>query len=181
MILLILGVLLWAGVHMFKRLAPDVRAKMGDKAKGPIALALVVSIVLMVIGYRMAEGAVLWGRSSMLAGINNLLVLAGFYLFAVSGMKTGLARWIRHPQLTGFAIWAVGHLLVNGDVPSFVLFGGLLVWALAEMALINRAVPDWVRPDPVPVKKEAMAAVGGVLVFGVVAMIHLLLGYNPFG
>lgn len=181
MILLILGVLLWAGAHLFKRLAPEARAKMGDKAKGPIALALLASVVLMVVGYRMADGAVFWGRSPMLAGINNLLVLAGFYMFAVSGMKTGLARRIRHPQLTGFALWAVGHLLVNGDMPSFILFGGLLIWALAEMALINRAEPGWVRPDPVPVKKEAMAAVGGVVVFGVVAMIHLLLGYNPFG
>lgn len=181
MTLLILGVALWWAAHLFKRLAPGPRSRMGDKAKGPVALALLVSVVLMVIGYRGAGGAVFWGRSPALAGINNLLVLAGFYLFAVAGLQTRVARMIRHPQLTGFSLWAVGHLLVNGDVPSFVLFGGLLIWALVEIAVINRAVPDWEPPAPAPAKKEAMALVGGVAVFAVVALIHTWLGYNPFG
>ena len=58
MIWLILGVALWWGAHFFKRVAPDVRASLGDPGKGAVALALLVSIVLMVIGYRAADGAV---------------------------------------------------------------------------------------------------------------------------
>ncbi len=181
MIWLILGVALWWAAHLFKRVAPEARARMGEKGKGPVALALLVSIVLMVIGYRMADGAVYWGRSPAMTGINNLLVLGAFYLFAASGMKTRVTRATRHPQLIGFSLWAVAHLLVNGDVPSFVLFGGLLVWALVEMAVINRAVPDWAPPPPVPVRKEIMAVVGAFVVFVVVGLIHWWLAYNPFG
>ena len=48
-----------------------------------------------------------------------------------------LSARIRHPQLTGFKTWAVAHLLVNGDVASFVLFGGLLAWAVVAVILIN--------------------------------------------
>jgi len=59
-LILILGVALWSGAHLFKRLAPERRAAMGDAAKGPVALALVLSIVLMVIGYRWAEPVWLW-------------------------------------------------------------------------------------------------------------------------
>ena len=62
-------------------------------------------------------------------------MLIAFYLFAASGMKTRVTAMTRHPQLIGFSLWAVAHLLVNGDLPSLVLFGGLLVWALVEMAL----------------------------------------------
>ena len=180
MILLVLGVLLWAGAHFFKRIAPAQRAAMGDRGRGPIALALFASILLMIFGYRMADGAFYWGRSPALTGVNNLLMLVSVYLFAAAGMKTRAARMMRHPQLTGFALWCVAHLLVNGDTPSFVLWGGLLIWALLEMAVINRA-ETWTPPEPVPARKEVMAVVGTVVVFGAIAAIHTWLGYSPFG
>ena len=120
--------------------------------------------------------------SAPLKGINNLLVLVAFYLFAADGMKTRIARRMRHPQLTGFAIWAFAHLLPNGDLPSFVLFGGLLLWALVEMAVINRAQPDWHPPQgDVPARKDVFALLGAVVVMLVVGLIHAWLGYNPFG
>lgn len=178
---LILGLILWAGAHFFKRLAPGPRAAMGDAGKGAVAVVSVAGIVLMVIGYRMADGTVFWGRHPAIAGINNLLVLLAIYLFAVSGMKTALARRMRHPMLAGVKAWALGHLLVNGDVPSFVLFGGLLAWAVAEVIVINRTVPDWTPPPPAPIAKEVIAVVATVVLFGVIALIHTWLGYPVFG
>jgi uncharacterized membrane protein len=181
MLLLILGVLLWAAAHLFKRLAPAKRAEMGDKAKGMVALALLASIVLMVIGFRMADGAVLWGRHPATVGINNLLNLLAVYLFAASGMKTWITSKIRHPQLTAIKAWAVAHLLVNGDMPSFVLFGGLLAWAVVEVILINRQTDD-VRPaGPFETRKEIIAAGASVVVFGLIAWAHYLFGYPAFG
>lgn len=181
MLILILGVVLWWVPHLWKRVAPDHRARFGDKGKGIVTGVLILSVVLMIWGYRVAEGPVWWGPTPALKGINNLLILLGIYLFAAAGMKTGITRRIRHPQLTGFALWAFAHLLVNGDLPSLVLFGGLLAWALVSMSLINRAAPDWTPPHPVPVRKEAMAIAGTLIVFGVVGLIHTWLGYNPFG
>lgn len=179
MLILILGVALWWAAHLSKRLAPGLRARLG---RGGVAGLLALSVVLMIFGYRMADGPWWWGASAPLKGINNLLVLAAFYLFAAAGMKTRITARMRHPQLTGFALWAFAHLLPNGDLPSFVLFGGLLVWALVEMAVINRAQPVWTPPaGPFPVRKEVMAAVGAVLVLLVVGLIHRWLGYNPFG
>lgn len=181
MLILILGVVLWWAAHLFKRVAPERRAAMGDRGRGLVAGLLLASVLLMVWGYRVAAGAVYWGPSPALVGINNLLVLAAFYLFAAAGMKTRVTARMRHPQLTGFALWAAAHLLVNGDTPSFVLFGGLLLWALAEMAVINRA-QVWTAPaGPFPARKEAMAAVGAVLAMLVVGLIHGWLGYWPFG
>src|SRR6056297_1454775 len=141
MAILILGVALWWAAHLFKRVAPDARARLGDGGKGLMAILVVGSVVLMVIGYRQAGGAVFWGPSAPMVGINNLLMVLAFYCYAASaakGAKIWLGTKLRHPQLTGFSIWAVAHLLVNGDVRSFVLFGGLLAWALVEVALINK-------------------------------------------
>ena len=183
MVLLILGVALWFGAHEFKRIAPDARAKMGEeKGKGPVALALLVSIVLMVIGYRMAQGAVFWGRSPMLTGLNNLLMLASFWLFAAAGMKTWITTKIRHPQLTGFILFCAAHLLVNGDVESLILFGGLLAWAVVAIVWINAQSPAWepVSPAPEP-KTEIRPLVGGLVVMVIVMLIHNWIGPRPWG
>lgn len=180
--LMLLGLLLWVDAHLFRRILPRQRAQLGSKGRGLVAVTLLVGVVLMVVGYRAASGPVWWGAGAALKGVNNLMVLAGFYLFAADGMKTWAGRRLRHPQLTGFALWSAGHLLVNGDLPSVILFGGLTLWALVEIAVINRQEPGWAPvPAPLNPRKEAMALVGAVLVYGVVGLIHAQLGPNPFG
>lgn len=181
MSLLILGLILWVAAHLFKRVAPERRAAMGDKGRGPIALALLISLALMVIGYRMADTAVFWGRSPALAGVNNLLMLLSVYMFAAAGAKTALARKMRHPMLGGVKVWALAHLLINGDLASLVLFGGLLGWAVVEMILINRAEPDWTPPPVAPRSKEITAIIATVVVYALAVAIHYALGYPTFG
>ncbi|WP_435310716.1 NnrU family protein [Primorskyibacter sedentarius] len=181
MFLLILGVLLWVAAHFFKRAAPDLRASLGEKGKGMVALALFVSVVLMVFGYRMADGAVFWGRHPATVGINNLLVLVAIYMMSPAPKKGKLLAGMRHPMLTGFALWAVAHLLVNGDMPSFILFGGLLVWAIAEIVVINRAEPDWTPPVPGPISKDFIFIGASIVLLLVIGYIHGLLGYPVFG
>ena len=181
MLVLVIGVLLWSLAHLFKRIAPGPRAKMGDGGKGLVALGSIVGIVLMVIGYRMADGAVYWGRSPALVGINNLLMLFSVYLFAASGMKTWITSKIRHQMLTGAKIWALAHILVNGDIPSFVLFGGILAWAVIEVILINKQAKPAKNTGPFPVGKEIGAIVGTLIVYGAIAGIHTWLGYQTFG
>ena len=180
MTLLIAGVLLWSGAHLFPRLAPDTRARMGGAGKGLIALLLVVSVVLMVLGHRAAPFTPLWEPPAFLRHVNNLLVLLAFWLFFVGRTKGTMAARIRHPQLTAVKAWAVAHLLVNGDAASMVLFGGLLAWAVAEVIVINRSEP-WDRPAGVSVRGDLIAAGIGLAAFAIAAGIHVWLGVNPFG
>lgn len=182
MVLLVLGVILWSAAHLAKRLWPGFHASLGASERPMVAAALILSVILMIIGYRSADATIWWAATPMLKGINNLLVLVAFYLFAASGAKSRLGVRLRHPQLIGFSLWAVAHLLTNGDLPSLVLFGGLLVWALAEIVLINRAQPHWTPPTrPIPVRKEWTTAAAAIAVFLVVGLIHGWIGPNPFG
>lgn len=180
-ILLIAGLLLWTGAHYWKRLSPSSRAGFGEKGKGIVAGLVILSIVLMVLGYRGADGPVWWGRSGALVGINNLLMILAFYLYAASGAKTWITTKVKNPQLTGFKIWAVAHLLVNGDLASFVLFGGLLAWAVGQVIILKRTGEPWTPPHPVPVKKEVTAIIATVVVVVVVMGIHYALGVTPWG
>ena len=185
MTILILGLLLWWAAHLTKRLAPGVRAglqdKMGDASKGLFAVLILLSVVLMTLGYQRYTGTFFWGRNAALVGINNLLMLLAVYLYAASGLKTRITGVIRHPQLTGFKAWAVAHLLVNGDTASFILFGGLLAWAVVEVIVINRQTERHAPPDSYPASNEIKAIVGTLVVFAVISGVHIWLGYNPFG
>ncbi|MCC6006383.1 MAG: hypothetical protein JJU40_01750 [Rhodobacteraceae bacterium] len=180
-LILVLGVVLWSGAHLFKRLAPARRAAMGEAGKGAVAVGILAGIVAMVIGYRAADPVWLFFEPRFLTHINNLLVLLGFYLFAVSGLQTGLARRIRHPQLSGVKAWALAHLLVVGTIQGVILFGGLLAWAVVSVILINRAQRSWTPPPPAPLWKEGAAVVVALVATAVVGWIHAWLGPWPFG
>lgn len=180
MVLLILGVLLWSLAHLFKRLAPGPRARMGDRGKGLVALALVLSVVLMVIGYRGADFVPVYAPLPGMGHLNNLLMLVAIFLFGVGGTKGWLYPRMRHPMLTGMLLWSVAHLLVNGDLASIILFGGLGLWSVVQMMVINAAGP-WPRPtNGRGLKGDAMNAVGTLVLLAVIATVHAWLGHPVF-
>ena len=180
MIWLILGLALWVGAHFFKRLAPGARAAMGERGKVLVAVLSLLAVVLMVLGYRAAEWVPVYTPLPGMGHANNTLMLVSLFLFGVGGTKGTLYPKIRHPMLWGVVVWAVAHLLVNGDQASLVLFGGMGLWALVSMLLINRAEP-WVAPsNGRGIKGDAMNLVGTVVLLGIIAMIHQWLGHPVF-
>ena len=180
MTILIAGLALWIAAHWFKRALPDVRARLGDKGKGLVALALVAAVVLMVIGYRAAEVVPVYNPMAGMGHANNALMLIALFLYAVGGTKGTLYPVMRHPMLWGTVIWAGAHLLVNGDQASIVLFGGIGLWALISILLINRA-QSWTPPtNGRGIKGDLMAVVGVVVLMGVAAWIHAWLGHPIF-
>ena len=182
MMMLTSGVLLWSGAHLLKRIAPDARDRLGHAGRPLIALLLLGSLVLMTWGYQQANPSVWWGRQTVWVGVNNLLIYLGFYCIAGSWVRARVAGVIRHPQLTAIKLWAVAHLLVNGDSPSLVLFGGLLAWAVAEVILINKNDGKLPLSKPQPALLREMAAIAITLtLYGVVAYVHGALGYPVHG
>ncbi len=178
---LILGVLLWGVSHEFKRLAPDLRASMGNAGKGLVAVGSLVALWLMVKGYKAAEPTPLWQLGDWATYLNNLLMVPAVALMGVGKSKSRLRGMIRHPMLTGLLVWVVAHLLVNGDLPSLVLFGGLGVWAVLSMRMINRAEPDYVPYTEGSVKGDIRLAVITIVLFALIGGVHTWLGVNPFG
>ncbi len=177
---LIIGIALWYLAHLFKRLAPGLRANMGDKGKGLVALGLLAGIVLMVIGYRSAAVIPVYAPVPGMGHLNNLLMVVAVFFFFAGQAGGVVASKLRHSMLTGTLIWAVGHLLVNGDLASILLFGLLGLWAILAMLLINRGDGPWTPPTPGPVSKDLRAGLIALIVFAGIAAIHWWLGYNPF-
>jgi uncharacterized membrane protein len=139
------------------RLRDTLVARLGaGPYRGAFALASVLGIAWMIYAYRHAPAVPLWGLLLALRPAAYVLVFIAF-LFAVIGIATpsptrvgmesklaqgpdvarGIVRITRHPFLWGVALWALAHLVVNGDVASFILFGSLLVLALGGTAAID--------------------------------------------
>lgn len=185
MTLLLLGLVIWSAAHLFKAAAPAVRAALTARlgagpSKGVVAAAIGVGLLLMIVGYRAAPFAPVWTPPAWTVHLNNLLMLVAVAVFGM-GMSKGRARaWLRHPMLTAVVIWAVAHLLVNGDLASILMFGGLGLWALADMAAINARDGAWVRPAPGPAKGDLRLGLITVATFAVVTGVHAALGVWPF-
>ena len=186
MIWIVLGIGLWSALHFFPSLAPDVRgnliAKLGVVGyRIAFALGVIGAIALIVMGWQATPPVEIfqppaWGR-----GAAALLVLLAFLLFGFAKAETNVKRFIRHPQLTGVVVWAVGHLLANGESRSVALFGLMGLWALIEMALLSRRDGTWVKPAPAPLTNEIKPVVLGLVIFGVFLFLHpYLFGVAPF-
>lgn len=179
MTLLIIGILLWSVAHLFKRVAPGPRNAMGMAGKGLVTVGILGGLVLMIIGYQQAPFINVWYPPSWTVHLNNLLMLIAVFFLGMSHSKGRLRARFRHPMLLSVRIWAVAHLLVNGDLASIILFGGMLLWALAETVAINRSEP-WTPPEPGPARKDVILVVASVVAYAVIALIHLWLGVSPF-
>jgi len=180
MTLLVLGVALWSAAHLFKRFAPGMRAGMGEAGKGVVAVLVVAAVVMMVLGYRGAEFRNLYFPPAWTVHLNNTLMLIAVGLFGAAHSKSRLRAKLRHPMLTGMLSWAIAHLLVNGDLASLLLFGGLGIWAVAEMLIINAREQGYAPWQGGSVAGDIKLAVITLVVFGAIAGIHGWIGPSPF-
>lgn len=137
------------------RLRDALTGRLGEKPyRGLFSLASLVGIAWVIYAYRRAPLIPTWGYLAGFRQAAYVLVFIAF-LFAVIGILTpsptrvgmesrldpeaarGMVRITRHPFLWGVALWAVTHLIVNGDVASLILFGTFLVLALGGTASID--------------------------------------------
>lgn len=176
--MLIAGVLLWSIVHLMKSVTPGLRAKVqgaiGEgRHKGLAALLLLLSVGLMIFGWRSAQAEFVydppvWGRH-----LNMTLMFVAIYLIGVAQGKSRVKQWIRHPMLTGVLIWAVGHLLANGDSKSLILFGGLGLWALISIITVSRNEGVWVKPAKIAsAGRELLSVAIAAIVYIVLLFAH---------
>ena len=182
---LIIGVLLWSVVHLFPALLPAQRAKLleslgENKYKGLFSLDMVIALVLIVVGWKNAEVRAIYNPPLYGSPVVTVLMFLSFLLFAAASAPGNIKRFIRHPMLTGMALWGGAHLLANGDNRSIVLFGGLGLWAVIEIIMISRRDGEWRKARAVPFSKDFMTVVATAVIFAIVIYGHeWLFGVPP--
>ncbi len=172
MAILILGLVIFLGVHSVRIFAPawrDARvASMGEmRWKGIYSLVSLVGLVVLIWGYALARplAPVLYVTPFWMVHLQLLLMALSFIALAASQLPAGrLKPMLKHPMLVAVKLWAFGHLLVNGDLASVLLFGTFLVWAVLDrISAKRRNAPI---PAPGPVLNDVLAVVIGLVVYG---------------
>jgi uncharacterized membrane protein len=186
MTLMILGLALWWASHLFPIYMADRRAaaleRLGERLyKSLFAMVSLTAVVLMVTGYRQAPFEPVWTPPIWTMHLNNLLMLLAIILVGARDAKSSVKHYIRHPMLTAVKVWAVAHLLVNGDLASILLFGGVLGWAVVAMVGSNRRDGAWERPAKGDRAGLVRHGIITVVVFAAIVGIHgPLLGVYTF-
>ncbi len=179
MTLLVIGNILWVIAHSFRRVLPNLRNSLGNIGKGAVAISLIIALVLIVIGYRSAEYVAVWTPPNFLVYVNNILMVTAIFVFALGHTRGHLRGRLRHPMLASVKIWAVAHLLVNGDLASLILFGSMLAWASLAVMLINRSETR-IAPKPGTAKRDIVLVFMVVFIFLLISAFHWFFGVWPF-
>lgn len=185
MSLLLAGTILWFVAHIFPAIAPGKRnalvEKLGEQPyRGVFSVVIVAALLMIVFGWKKAVPVALYVPPLEPDILSSVLILIGLVLFFSSQMNGNIKRFIRHPQMAGTTLWALSHLLTNGDSRAVVLFGGMAIWALLEIVTINRREGPRAATGPASVKFDLIAMVIGGVVFAVVGHFHLqLFGVAP--
>lgn len=180
MTLLVIGILIFCLSHLFPAVLQAARErlqkKLGENAyRGVYSLVIIGALIVIVFGWKSASPGAVYSPPMSGNIVSAGLVLVGLVLFFASQTQGNIKRFVRHPQMTGTIFWGVAHLLVNGDSRSIALFGGLTLWAIAEITLINRRDGKWDRPGPAAIKNDLIPLAAGILVFAGVAHFHATL------
>ena len=194
MLLLILGLVLFLGIHSVSIVSPDGRNRLAQQMgegpwKGLYSLVSLAGFVLIVIGYGATREApvLLYTLPNGFRHLAALLMLPVFVLLLAAYLPGRIQRAAKHPMLLAVKLWALAHLLANCTLADVLLFGGFLAWAVVDrISVKKRAAGGRLRPGPVlPGSKanDAIALVGGLAIYVLfVVWAHAwLIGVRPFG
>ncbi|MGR3908317.1 NnrU family protein [Burkholderia sp. SR8] len=192
MLVLILGLAIFLGVHSIRIVADGWRAAMiariGEKGwKAGYSIASIIGFVLIIRGYAVARenATLLWVSPAGVRHLTGMLTAVAFVLIAASYVPRNRIKTLAgHPMVAGVMVWAVAHLLVNGTVHAAVLFGAFFVWSLIQFIVSRtRDRRDGVRYPAGRLSGDVAAVVAGLVVWAVFALfLHgPLIGVRPFG
>lgn len=192
MLTLVAGLVIFLGVHTLTTLRP-LRAQLigqfGESAyKGVYSVLSLVGFLLIVFGYKWYRAAgyiPVWEPPTGMRHLTLLLMWPSMVALVAAYAPPGrIKAALKHPMLVAVKIWALAHLLANGDLGSIVLFGSLLAWAVYDrIAVKRRERAGEIAPAAVgkPVN-DVIVVVIGTAAYGLMVWLHpVLIGVPVIG
>lgn len=190
MLVLILGLVLFLGIHSLRIFADDWRgrqiARMGlMRWKVLYAAVAIAGFVLLCWGFGLArqQPVLLYVPPLWLRHLNALFTLVAFVLFIAARVpRNHFKAKLHHPQVLAVKVWAFGHLLATGMLHDVVLFGSFFVWAVVLFAVSRRRDRrNGTIYPPGTVKGTVITVVAGIVLWALFAFWahNFLFGVNP--
>ena len=147
MMVLIVGLILFLGVHLLPT-SPELRAglqeRMGTNVyKAVFSLLSLAGFIIIVLGYHKLQlhpgkNPILWNPPEWTRHFAAGLMLPAMVLLVAALIPSRIRTTIRHPMLSAIKIWALAHLIANGDLGGVLLFGSFLAFAVYDRISVKR-------------------------------------------
>lgn len=187
MTLLIVGIILFLGLHLlptFRDLRERLIVQLGEGGyKALFAVLSTLTFVLLVWGFARAPVIQVWSPPGWTRYVAMVLMLPAFILVVAAYVPGEIKAKLRHPFLVAIKLWALAHLIANGDLASIILFASFLGYAVFDrITLKQRAETGLVTvPETGPARNDVISVVGGLALYVVfLVWLHpLLIGTSP--
>ena len=169
MIYLVLGLVLFLGIHSISIIAPARRdriaAGLGNAWRGIYSLISIAGFIVIVWGYGIARRnpVILYAPPTWTPYVTAVLMLPVFTLFLAAYLPGRIQSTLKHPMLLSVMLWAVAHLIATGMLVNVVLFGSFLAWAVADRISFR-----WRTQRPIPMAPSMKMNDGIAIVAGLV-------------
>lgn len=187
---LVIGLVLFLGVHSIAIVAPQWRERMALRLgarlwRGLYSLLSLAGLLLIIHGFALARAAPIVGYEpgAALRTLTRWLMLPVFPLLLAAYLPGRIQAAVKHPLLAAVKLWAFAHLLSNGNAADVLLFGGLLAWAVTDRVSLKRR-PARAVPGAKPSRwNDLIAIVLGLALYAMfMSWAHLkLIGVSPQG
>jgi uncharacterized membrane protein len=193
MLVLVVGLAIFLGVHSVSIVAPAWRAAMVARLgegpwKGLYSLASAVGLALIVVGFGIArrDPVVIYTPPVALRHVALVVMLPVFPLLFAAYLPGRIRATAKHPFLVAVKLWAFAHLLANGMLADVLLFGAFLAWAVVDRISVKRrpaAQTHEVPAAPPGAANDAIALIGGLVAYVVfIVWAHRwIIGVSPLG
>lgn len=178
MALLVLGLSLFFVTHLLPN-SVSLRARLIEKLGKPVymvafSLVSLLSIYLIVVGKAGAPFVSVWTPPAFFKHITMLLVLFAFMVFPAAYVPSNIKAKLKNPMLIALKLWALAHLLANGDLASMLLFGTFLAYAVVDMIGVKKR-GQTIDQSRKPIWGDVVCIVVGVVAYGLIVMNHAAL------
>jgi uncharacterized membrane protein len=190
MTLLIVGIILFLGVHLIRVIAPGFRtsmiASLGQNGwRIGYSVVSIATLILLIYGFGQARDMTpVWSPPFWMSHITILLMLFALICLAASLLPAGrIAVRTKHPMVLSVKIWALAHLLSNGDAAAMLLFAAFLAWGvILRISLKRRERAGEITPRPFVSGRYDLYAVviGAVAWVLIIGKLHeWIIGVSP--
>jgi len=189
MAVLIVGLVVFLGVHSVGIFAPEVRVRglrsLGEGGwKASYALVSLIGFAFIIYGFGLARQSpvLLYAPPHWMRHVTFLFMLPVFPLILAAYLPGRIKAAMKHPMLAAVKFWAFGHLLSNGMLADVLLFGGFLAWAVMDRISLKRRTQA-LRTAPPGRFNDLIAVVLGLALYALfIGWAHVrLFGVSPLG
>jgi uncharacterized membrane protein len=188
---LVIGLVVFIGAHVFvtrRKARAALIARIGTwPYRGLFSLVSIAGVVLIAWGfaeYRATGWITVWTPPGWTRYLTQILVWPAIILMTAAYIRGDIKRTLKHPFLAGVKLWAVAHLIANGDLGGIILFGAILAWAVFDRITLKHRTDEGAPAIPIGGRRNDLIAivVGTIIYLALGLVFHpLVIGIPVFG